>query len=161
MKLKTTFATLLYSLFLSACGHEHGSVFLDKLESSGAYQVKVFFHSQEKGLDIEKNYFSCVSGDGIPARFYQDRQSGIWTLGKIESLGHEANNYQYAADMNVYYYDRKSNSFGNSDKNKILSTLKKSDFLMCRVVLRNYYRAPDLSNEIKISGRDFLRYVQQ
>jgi hypothetical protein len=144
MNIKPAFLTLCGLLLLSACTNEYGPIMLDKIESSGNYQVKIFFHSHEKGLEVEKNYFSCVSGDGKPERFYQDRQSGIWTFGKIEFLGGEANNYQYMADMNVYFYDKKSNSFGNRDKGKVLAALTSTDFLTCRVVLRNYYYAPDV-----------------
>ncbi|WP_322034223.1 hypothetical protein [Paraburkholderia sp. J76] len=161
MKLKLISIAFFGLPLLSACSHEHGSIALDKIESSGDYQVKIFFHSQEKGFDVEANYFSCVSGDGNSERFYQERETGIWTFGKIESLGGESRSYRYVANMDVYYYNRKSNSFGNGDKNKVLTTLINSDFLTCRVVLRNYYRAPGLTNGLKINGKEFSTYFKK
>jgi hypothetical protein len=137
--------------FLSGCHSEQGPITLDKIEAYRDFRVLLYFSSIEKGFDEERNYFSCVSGDGNPDRFYQDRQSGIWTFGAIESLGFEANKYRYVTNMEIYFYDRNSNSFGNDDKRKILSELNHQS-LKCRVVARNYYYAPDLSNVIEING---------
>lgn len=105
-RLRCLFFTILL-LLLPGCKASEYPLAIYRIEGLDYYMVKVYFRAPKDDLAEERNLLPCVSGDGEPGRFYQDKQSGLEFGGSIEPLGQDGSQFLYSSVLVASIYERR------------------------------------------------------